>query len=739
MDIRSVFADWSVNAADLFSGRVSPGSRPSYDVAEAAEQAIAIINETDDGNPVVPLFEAEAPVPSHEYVLYRPSDGSIGWWDEDFGVSGTFRWTSAEKLEETVLAQRMRFWLPDEQDQVGLNIDESLLPPTELQPQSQLADAAVNQFFDELRQYVRDERSRNRASNRAEFEEMGFTTAQRRDQVSGPFAYINDYSQTDGRHIFRYQFLSEDDESDVNLRDDEELFNDNICLAIVPDADEFVTEVSIPNVGDKELQLVALGDHEHTDEKIDAVLREEHSDLWLYPILNPVPYERRLDAISAVQNRQDKRQLVTGTRTLSYDPVFYTPETPLELNESQMQALVWATAANDLVCIHGPPGTGKTRTLTAYILHALLQGKDILVSAHSNQAVDNLLVGDSTVDEPEAGTLHAFCQNEESPVEFTVARAGNNSRNRTVNNYYANRSTASADVVAATTSGAAQFDSNRFDVAVVDEATQATRPATAIALNAAKKLILAGDHKQLPPFTRADEEGGDKMHISLFEHLLNRYGDDVKVQLETQYRMHREIASFPAEQFYDGNLSTAERNATWTLGELDPIVGIDLKGNEQQTKIGSSYYNPVEAKAAARQVEILLEAGVPPGDIGVITAYTGQIDRIKSHVGNLDVEDTRRVTVDTVDSFQGSEREAIIVSFVRSNDEYNTGFLTTPDEGPRRLNVAITRAKKRLVLIGDWETLGTVAPWNDEADSCAPTYEALANSLRERNQMLSRS
>jgi len=295
-----------------------------------------------------------------------------------------------------------------------------------------------------------------------------------------------------------------------------------------------------------------------------------------------------------------------------------------------------------------------------------------------------------------------------------------------------------ADIVAATTSGAAQFAQNAFDVAVVDEATQASRPATAIVLNSAEKLVLAGDHKQLPPYCADESHKEEDMHISLFEYLLDRYGGDISVLLQKQYRMNEAIAEFPNEMFYDGELKTAAENRAWAISDLKPCIGVDIAGQERRQDYGNSYYNPAEAEAVAKQVQLLTYNGVTAEDIGVISAYSGQVSEIRSRVNNLDIDNPRDVTIDTVDSFQGGEREAIIVSFVRSNDDGHSGFLEFPEEGPRRLNVALTRARKRLVVIGDWDTLGTLAPHRSPDQSCAHLYDSLADHLRSRERMLSK-
>lgn len=469
---------------------------------------------------------------------------------------------------------------------------------------------------------------------------------------------------------------------------------------------------------------------------VDTMLQDDETEIWLSHLLNPVPFDRRLTAIKEVKQNQDKRELLTGQRAIGFTVYKHTsPDPAVELNDYQEKALVWADSADDLVCIHGPPGTGKTRTLTAYIQYAASRNESVLVTAHSNQAVDNLLVGDSSRGLPEEGTLHALAQEDNS--QLSISRVGNNSHNEVVINNYAHRSARDANVVAATTSGAAQFDQNQFDIAVVDEATQASRPATAIALFCAKKLVLAGDHKQLPPYCADESMQEEDMHISLFEYLLNRYDEQPAVLLKKQYRMHDEIATFPNEVFYNGELEIAARNRDWQIDDLKSLIGIDITGEERRRERGHSFYNSAEAEAVARQVELLVRSGVDSHDIGVITAYSGQIGEIGSRVNRLDIENPHAVSIDTVDSFQGGEREAIIVSFVRSNSNGYSGFLEFPKEGPRRLNVALTRARKRLVLIGDWETLGRVAPHRSDEDSCATLYAALADHIRSNDRMLS--
>mgnify|MGYP002761498211 CR=1 FL=1 len=733
--VSHIFDDWSLTDARLLHTDVRETAFDPIAIQKAVSKARAEVDiyVSEKQGYAVPLFEVDSPIPTNEYVIYRPDAGSIGWYDTGFGVTATERFTDCERLNGTEIGHRLRFWL-DQHCEIELAVEESALPADQIQPRDQLSSHEQRVFFDELSDFVRSEKKAQRETNWQQYTDLDLGEAIRRNHVSGPYIHIGS-TDKDGSRAYRYQFGRDDDESgDTNLRDDERIFPGNRCiLDIDSETQHFPIEVKVRSVTDPQITIQPAWNRLEAPHLVENILESCDTEIWLHELLNPVPFDRRLNAIDQIRATETKRNLLTGNRPIEYSVnKFALPDSKIELNEYQRLALIWADAADDVVCIHGPPGTGKTRTLTAYVSHAVSEGKSVLVTAHSNQAVDNLLVGDSTPGSPEKHTLHAMAQCEGSDVN--VARIGNNSRNRVVQNQYLHRSASDADVVAATTSGTAQFEQNAFDVAVVDEATQASRPATALVLNSAEKLVLAGDHKQLPPYCADESAKSEDMHISLFEYLLNRYEEDGAVLLQRQYRMNEAIAAFPNEAFYDGKLTTAELARKQSVSELPPLVGINVESQERERTHGHSFYNPAEAKAAAKQVQLLAENGVASEDIGVISPYSGQVSEIISRVNQLNIPNPGDVSVDTVDSFQGGEREAIIISFVRSNDDGYSGFLEFPDEGPRRLNVAMTRARKRLVMIGNWGTLSKPARRTDE-QSCASLYERLAAHIRSENQM----
>ena len=288
-----------------------------------------------------------------------------------------------------------------------------------------------------------------------------------------------------------------------------------------------------------------------------------------------------------------------------------------------------------------------------------------------------------------------------------------------------------AEVICATNStvGSEILKGERFDFAAIDEATQSTEPSSLIPVLSARRFIMAGDHKQLPPTVLNDEAARGNLSKSLFERLLELYGDKIRAMLDVQYRMNEEIAEFPSKEFYGGKLKAdasvkkhnlldllpEEPNSGLKPEDAKPFLFVDTCGSEgykERTRAGStSKENAGEAELVVAIAERLLSLGVKPEDIAVISPYVDQVARIKKELRVEGLE------IKTVDGFQGREKEVVIVSFVRSNKSGEVGFL----RDLRRLNVSITRARRKLVLIGDSQTL--------ESEEC---YKRLIELAKER-------
>jgi len=277
------------------------------------------------------------------------------------------------------------------------------------------------------------------------------------------------------------------------------------------------------------------------------------------------------------------------------------------------------------------------------------------------------------------------------------------------------------DVVCTTnaSSGSEVLKNHRFDLCVIDEATQACEPSCLIPIVKADKVIMAGDHKQLPPTILNETAERRGLSISLFERLIALYGSQIKSLLNVQYRMHENIMGFSNHHFYNDKLKADESVKQHTLKDLledskheketnrdifptansiHPLIWIDThtnNGSEWSRPGSTSKENRVEAKLIQNIVIQFLNLGIDPSDIGVITPYYDQKILIRKFVKNEILE------VDTVDGFQGREKEIIILSLTRSNPQGNIGFL----RDLRRLNVSITRARRKLIVIGDSDTI----------------------------------
>jgi len=265
-----------------------------------------------------------------------------------------------------------------------------------------------------------------------------------------------------------------------------------------------------------------------------------------------------------------------------------------------------------------------------------------------------------------------------------------------------------ADVVCATNSGAGSefLMEDIFDVIFIDEASQSTEPSCLIPLIKGKKVVLAGDHKQLPPTVLHPD--AKPLSFTMFERFIELYPEN-SYMLKIQYRMNDLIKQFPSEEFYNGQLISAEEVKDRKLSDITgekgydpitddtPVVFIDTEGKllEKQKKGSRSRYNPEEAKIVEHIVEELIKIGVKKEDIGIITPYKDHEEYLKKIIPEVEVK--------TVDGFQGREKEVIIISLVRSNPDEEIGFL----DDLRRLNVALTRAKRKLIVVGDAKTLSS--------------------------------
>src|SRR5690606_5438549 len=278
--------------------------------------------------------------------------------------------------------------------------------------------------------------------------------------------------------------------------------------------------------------------------------------------------------------------------------------------------------------------------------------------------------------------------------------------------YIVNDLLENSDVITCSLIGASHplLRNRQYKTVFIDEAAQALEPACWIPIIRAGRVVFAGDHCQLPPTIKSREAASAGLATTLFEKCIQRQ-PATATMLQVQYRMHEDIMEFPSRYFYDSNLIADEsvRHAALIPG-APPVEFIDTAGcgfDEAQDPETLSRYNEEEASLVIRQVEQLLEtigASENPHSLGIITPYRAQVDRLTKLMEQSPwYEDIKSlITINTVDAFQGQERDIIVLGFVRSNDRGEVGFLGDI----RRTNVAMTRARKKLIMIGDSATLG---------------------------------
>ncbi|KAL6337198.1 hypothetical protein AAG906_036512 [Vitis piasezkii] len=485
-----------------------------------------------------------------------------------------------------------------------------------------------------------------------------------------------------------------------------------------------------------------------------------NSPLRLEKVANEVTYRRMKDALVQLSKgvhkgpAADLIPVLFGERppTVSKKDVTFTPFNS-NLDHSQKDAISKALSSKNVFLLHGPPGTGKTTTVVEIILQEVKRGAKILACAASNIAVDNIverlvpyrvklvrlghparllpqvlesaldaqvLRGDNTAlandirKEMKAlngKLLKTKDKNTRRDIRKELKTLSKEERKRqqlAVTDVIKN-----ANVVLTTLTGAVsrKLENISFDLVIIDEAAQALEIACWIALLKGSRCILAGDHLQLPPTIQSVEAEKKGLGRTLFERLADLYGDEVMSMLTVQYRMHELIMNWSSKELYNSKITAHPSVAAHMLSDLEDVkkssstestlLLIDTAGCDMEEKKDEedSTMNEGEAEVAISHAKRLVNSGVQASDIGIITPYAAQVVLLKMMKNNDDK--LKDMEISTVDGFQGREKEAIIISMARSNSKKEVGFLSDR----RRMNVAVTRARRQCCLVCDTETV----------------------------------
>ncbi|KAN0039852.1 hypothetical protein ACTA71_007089 [Dictyostelium dimigraforme] len=525
--------------------------------------------------------------------------------------------------------------------------------------------------------------------------------------------------------------------------------------------------------------VIAYDDYEDSDPNNRPLLDEYFITVYaIDKLANDVTYKKIRESLEKLKLNVNKRtgnsenRLVNILLNEGYEPSFNSGgigsglnKDKLEqslinkgLNQSQKEAISFSLSSNDIACIHGPPGTGKTTTVVEFIVQLVKSGKKVLACGPSNLSVDNMLEklleynnsGDGILINPTRighptrilpqllkHTLDHKTKNSEGgqiikgiKEEIKSLSKQSSSDRRIIKELridLKNREKSliqqvikNSNVILSTNTGASDSslkDIDSFDWVVIDECAQALEASCWIPIQKGNKLLLAGDHQQLPPTIHSMEAAKMGLSVTLFERIIKQYGDQVSRLLNVQYRMNHKIMDWSSNEFYNSkmvadksvsnHLLTTDSKIRHTLTTTCPLLMIDTSGcdmEESQDDEGESKFNNGEVIVVKRHIEKLIECGVKSNDIGVITPYNGQVKLLKSYLS----KNYPSMEIGTVDGFQGREKDVIIISMVRSNTDapHKVGFLTED----RRTNVAITRARKHVVVVCDTDTISSHEP-----------------------------
>ena len=498
-------------------------------------------------------------------------------------------------------------------------------------------------------------------------------------------------------------------------------------------------------------------------------------------------YDNSIVNVRTLQNLLRWLQVDTHLRGLvagSVRPRFNTtPVTPREdFNDAQNLAVERALQMHDYLLIHGPPGTGKTSVIAEIVQRLCGQGQRVMLAAFTNQAVDNMLKRLDTEGFSDYVRLGYERSVDDAVQDHLLQRLVEREQDGQHTLQTVRQILRKARVIASTTamwssdkynppsSGVIEDNHEdallQFDVAIIDEAGQLTLPAILGALRFAKRFILVGDEKQLPPLVlskEAIEQGLAQSLFSILKHLDDGYtkngGKAVSacVPLTVQYRMNKWISRFASSMFYEGKLiphqSVADAvlelagpqtrllvEAPSILRAIDPshpMVFLDVRGELEGIKTSNA-----EAQTVREVVAGLLVRGIAPADIGIIAPYRAQVANLRRHL--LDETERSRwqqfpfesaqnvditaLSIDTVDRFQGGERQVIIISFATTTPPEVEGQLREHLTNPNRLNVALTRARHKLILVGCPPALEKLPVFDRLLDYCREMQVVIAHS-----------
>ena len=663
-----------------------------------------------DGRLILPLHEPDSPALTNEFVMIDDAGSPTLVVFFDPG-SNDKRAISVEDFASSYPAWRVRFYTdaydfekpPGFLQEFSTHSRGTAIPQGDIQPQQPAM--AANELFEAMRTALIRIREDQRARRRAEF--SATPVSEFIDSYGGIEALHAGGREVDefGQQIVRLSFPSDHEYSEQTIDDitrdsgltpGDEILIESQMVADLP------VEAELFAITPDGLECGVYWDSAQGGDAERAFAADQDRPLIVGRLIAASRYTAIEDAIDTVERSDHARKRFTGEAEIAFrDASGVDP--PSTLNQDQRRAYAHAVSAEDVAIIETPPWTGIRRLLGHLIEHVLADDDSVLVITPDEAAVATLLNDSAAASAPFPIDI-AYEQLIQQETDEANSQEGSD-----------------ATVVITPLEYAGEVDDHSFDVAIVDQAARLDVPAGTVPFAKAGRVILVGDPKQSPQPWQ-DVQDDTSLAPSIFAHMVQRYGDACRQRLRCQYRMNEAIAQFPNQYFYDGALIHGQRNRTWTIDPLEAIAAHDIAGRQRTTPTGS-IFTDAEVQAVREEVRSLRELGVQPADIGIITPFSAQIGKIRVALEEEESDLSSAILVGDVADFGCEYRDAIIISTV----------ITEHDPIPRRWTAvdaarALTRAQKRLTIVGDWNTL---AAGSLDESSDGPV-EHLAHFLDER-------
>ncbi len=556
----------------------------------------------------------------------------------------------------------------------GLNQQRncSECPHNELCKQQALPES-YREYFNRFSRWIREEKNESRR-NFSDLWNLNVDQRVAKGKTIQNMILENEQSENGNtKLLFSCDNKSELREGDIVVLSDGKVLHGPIATGVVSSVSNTSIEVDTRAIGDKMSVLDLYS--------IDVGFRRQQRGLF-----------------NLVFKKKDFRDIIVEEKPSLIDEV---EGDFIQNNQTQNKSIEKILGTQNYCLIQGPAGTGKTHVIAKVAIILAEKGEKVLLTAFTNRAVDNIclyLLRNNYHKFIRLGSSHSILR---EIRDYTLSEYKERNEEKSTQSILED-----FPIIVATTSTISNpvFEKIGTQTIIIDEASQMTEPTVLSALIEGDRFILVGDHKQLPPVVQSSKVSEEGMSLSLFERLAKANSSNVHL-LQQQFRMNEKLIDYSNKQFYDKKLSSFNdeirkqnlsklSNYIGDYNEIQhssiydpdyPLIFVPVKGNFQHKK----KINEEEAKIVGQIVSNFLKLGLNIEQLGVICPYRGQVSEIRRLVHPT-------VTVDTVDRFQGSDREVIILSLVESQIHGSKGFA---DE--RRLNVALTRAKKKLIVVGD--------------------------------------